>query len=177
MGNRIPLFFHLSYRVFTTDSGTPQPLSTPTLSSHVMRAYRLGGVTAPIAPMTLTPSVFPLFIEDSEISSLITLINSSGISSSATLSIRSQQGTIYPTVSAKMLAHAKVQIKVADLLRKVGAQIRVGSILVHKVRNLEDLPFWANVNAVTNHIGTCCSYRRGTGDAGPVRLSRSDVHL
>jgi hypothetical protein len=95
-----------------------------------MKAYRLGGVNPPIAPMTLTPSVFPLFIEDSEISSLVTLINSSGVSSSATLSIRSSQGITYPTVSIKILAHAKVQLKVADLLHKIGAQIRVGSILV-----------------------------------------------
>jgi hypothetical protein len=80
--------------------------------------------------MTLEPSIFPLFIEDNEISSLVTLINSSGISSSALLTIRDQQGKAYAPVSIPVVAHAKVQIKVADLLQKIGAHVRTGSILV-----------------------------------------------
>lgn len=80
--------------------------------------------------MTLEPSVFPLFIEDNEISSLVTLINSSGVSSSALLTIRDQQGKAYAPVSIPLGAHAKVQVKVADLLAKIGAPVRTGSILV-----------------------------------------------
>jgi hypothetical protein len=80
--------------------------------------------------MTIEPSVFPLFIEDNEISSLVTLINGSGVSSSATLTIRALEGKAYAPVSIQVGAHAKVQIKVADLLQKVGAHVRVGSVLV-----------------------------------------------
>jgi hypothetical protein len=80
--------------------------------------------------MTLQPSVFPLFIEDNEISSLVTLINSSGIPSSALLTIRDPQGKAYTPVSIRLGAQAKVQIKVADILQKIGAQVRTGSILV-----------------------------------------------
>ncbi len=115
----------------------PQPLITPPgVSARNTRhfpAYRIGGPATPIAPMsakTLEPSVFPLFIEDNEISSLVTLVNSSGVSSSALLTIRDQMGTTYPAVAIPVVAHAKVQIKVADLLQKIGAQVRVGSILV-----------------------------------------------
>ncbi len=115
----------------------PQPLITPpgvnARNARHFPAYRIGGPTSPIVPMspkTLEPSVFPLFIEDNEISSLVTLVNSSGVSSSALLTIRDQQGKAYAPVSIPVVAHAKVQIKVADLLQRIGAHIRAGSILV-----------------------------------------------
>ena len=111
-----------------------QPLAPPSGvgANHTFsQAYRIGGPTTPIAPMPLVePSIFPLFIEDSEISSLVTLINGSAVSSSAVLTIRDLQGKASPPVSIPVGAHAKVQIKLADLLQKAGAQIRVGSILV-----------------------------------------------
>ena len=111
-----------------------QPLTPPSgvsANHSFSQAYRIGGPTTSIAPMPLVePSIFPLFIEDNEISSLVTLINGSAVSSSAVLTIRDLQGKTSLPVSIPVGAHGKVQIKVADLLQKAGAQIRVGSILV-----------------------------------------------
>lgn len=142
MGVRFLQYFSaviLSILSFTSHSYAqqitlPQPLITPPgMNPRTARhfpAYRIGGPTTEIAPMTLEPSVFPLFIEDNEISSLITLVNGSAVASSALLTIRDPQGKTYPPLSIPVAVHAKVQIKVADLLQKIGAHVRTGSILV-----------------------------------------------
>lgn len=109
----------------------PQPLmSPPGAKVRHFSASRMGGIATPIAPMTVEPSVFPLFIEDNEISSVITLINGTSVSSSAVLTFRDLQGKSYPALSIPVGAHAKMQIKVTDLLQKIGTHLRTGSILV-----------------------------------------------
>jgi len=112
----------------------PQPLITPpgvTPPKHPPNAaYYRGVVPVDIVPMKLQPSVFPLFIEDNEMSSLVTLNNSSGIPSSVVLTIRDPQGATYTPVSIRIGPQAKVQIKVSDLLQKIGARVRTGSILI-----------------------------------------------
>jgi len=80
--------------------------------------------------MTVEPSIFPLFIEDNEISSVITLINGTSVPSPAVLTIRDLQGKSYPPLSIPVAAHAKMQIKVSALLQQIGTQLRTGSILV-----------------------------------------------
>jgi len=109
----------------------PQPLMTPPgAKARHFSAVRLAGIATPIAPMTVEPSVFPLFIEDNEISSLATLINGTNVSSPAVLTIRDLQGKSYPSLVIPVAAHAKMQIRVADLLQQIGTQLRTGSILV-----------------------------------------------
>lgn len=128
----------LSFTTFTDAQQImlPQPLFTPPPpgadfhKSQSSPAYYRGEPMTNIAPMRLQPSVFPLFIEDDEFSSLITLVNSSGVSSSALLTIRDPQGKVYTPMSIRLTGHAKAQIKVADLLRKLDITIRAGSILV-----------------------------------------------
>ena len=109
----------------------PQPLMTPPgAKARHFSALHMGAPATPIAPMAVEPSVFPLFIEDNEISSAITLINGTSVSSLAVLTIRDLHGKSYPALSIPVGAHAKMQIKVADLLQKIGTPLRAGSILV-----------------------------------------------
>lgn len=128
----------LSFTTFTSAQQImlPKPLFTPPPPGADMNksqsspAYYRGEPKTNIAPMRLQPSVFPLFIEDDEFASLITLVNSSGVSSSALLTIRDPQGKAHTPMSIRLTGHAKAEIKVADLLRKLGITIRTGSILV-----------------------------------------------
>lgn len=70
--------FLLSSLSYAQQITLPQPLITPPgMNPRTARhfpAYHVGGVPTDIAPMTLQPSVFPLFIEGNEVSSLVTLI-------------------------------------------------------------------------------------------------------
>lgn len=132
-------FFSLSYAQNNPTSSQPLILPSGVGEKHTyLPAYHIGGPSTPIARMPLEPSVFPLFIEDNEISSLVTLINGSAVSTSVALTIRDLQGKASPPLSISIGAHEKVQIKVADLLQKIGAHIRTGSILITQGPELQE---------------------------------------
>lgn len=104
--------------------------------ANLTGGFRTSEHSPSMLPMPITPSVFPLFIEDETISSQITLVNSSGLQTYANLVIRNAAGQSWNSQRIDFAPHAQVQVVVGDLLSKMGLHLTSGSIVVNQSPSL-----------------------------------------
>ncbi len=80
--------------------------------------------------MTTMPLIAPLFVENGELSSSITVVNAAAAASSAQVILLDQQGTQVIKKTITLNGHSQIVLSVSELLKQAHALISIGSVQI-----------------------------------------------
>ena len=93
-------------------------------------------------------------MEDENFSSTLTLINSSGLQTYATLVVRDAAGNSRESGRINLSPHSQLRIKIAELLESMGILLRSGSLLVKQSPDLKSASILGQMTLVSSVSGS-----------------------
>jgi hypothetical protein len=82
------------------------------------------------APMMQMPLIAPMFVEDSDFTSTLVLVNAAAVDSYADVNVRDLSGTVIASQRVLFSPQTQRRVKLGTLLRSSGSSATTGSILV-----------------------------------------------
>ena len=113
--------------------------------------------TTPAPSPKPIPMVAPLFIENSDFTSTLGLVNVGAEEQPVIISVQDMSGREVANARVRIGEHSSMQVQIGDLLKKAGSAANIGSVLVTTIGNTDVLPVATHMS-ITSHVGLVPAY-------------------